>query len=179
MIAGARAAKVPVAMRYAAYGSNLHPLRLAARSPSARLLGTAAVPGWHLAFNKRGADGSGKCSIGLGGPGVWVAVFSMDRPDAERLDGFEGAGYLRRELDVPGFGRCFTYLGEADWLDDALEPYDWYRDLVLAGARLHGFPREYVETIEAQACRRDEDRGRRERNASLLARIAEDARGRP
>jgi hypothetical protein len=31
---------------YAAYGSNLHPLRLAARAPSAALLGTCALPGW-------------------------------------------------------------------------------------------------------------------------------------
>ena len=41
-------------MLYAAYGSNLHPVRLSARVRAARLLGAGSVTGWELRFNKRG-----------------------------------------------------------------------------------------------------------------------------
>ncbi len=158
-------------MRYAAYGSNLHPLRLAERTPSAVPEGSAAVPGWELAFNKRGADGSGKCTLRRGAAGIWVAVYSLSASDALRLDGVEGSGYERAELEVPGYGACFTYLGHADYLDDRLQPYDWYRDLVLAGGRHHGFPARYLATLERLRCAADDDAVRRDRHAALLARL--------
>ena len=67
------------AMLYAAYGSNLHPGRLRKRVPSADLVGCAKIEGWSLNFNKRGKDGSGKCSIGVSRNSfVYVAVYDMD-----------------------------------------------------------------------------------------------------
>jgi len=33
-------------------------------------------------------------------------------------------------------------------LDDSLRPYDWYKALVLAGAREHKLPEEYIQQIE-------------------------------
>lgn len=50
-------------VHYLAYGCNLHPLRLAARVPSARALDVIEMPGALLAFHKRSSDGSGKCLL--------------------------------------------------------------------------------------------------------------------
>ena len=46
---------------YFAYGSNLHPARLAARTPSCHALGRAVLARHVLRFHKRGRDGSAKC----------------------------------------------------------------------------------------------------------------------
>ena len=50
-------------IHYLAYGSNLHPLRLTLRVPSARVIGVVEMPGYMLEFHKRSIDGSGKCLI--------------------------------------------------------------------------------------------------------------------
>ena len=64
--------------RYAAFGSNLHPLRLQKRIPSARLLGVAPVDGFRLAFNKTGdIDGSGKANIVAGEYHVFFVIYEM------------------------------------------------------------------------------------------------------
>lgn len=156
-------------MLYAAYGSNLHPLRLQERTPSAEFLGTAEVPGWSLTFTKRGGDGSGKCNIVVDDAAVHVAVYRLDPGEVSLLDACEGAGYRRGDLAVPGFGRCFTYLGEADWIEETLKPFDWYRELVRLGTLRHGFPAPYRERIEAVACRVDDDGERRDLHERLLA----------
>ena len=90
---------------YAAYGSNLHPLRLRQRTPSARLLGWACVAGWSLEFHKRSVDESAKCNIVARGHGTFVAVYELSGHDKEILDGIKGIGrgYDLSYIDVPGF----------------------------------------------------------------------------
>jgi hypothetical protein len=39
-----------------------------------------------------------------------------------------------------------TYIADASFIDDSLQPYSWYKDFVLAGAEEHGLPAEYVES---------------------------------
>ena len=143
-------------MRYAAYGSNLHPVRLARRIASAQLIGTTYLPDWSLRFHKRSVDASGKCSIQEGSTGVHFAVYDISEADKLVLDEIEGAGlgYAEISLVMPTYGRCFSYTASETHIDDALEPYDWYRELVLAGARLLDFPKDYVSTIAGvSACR--------------------------
>ncbi len=146
-------------MLYAAYGSNLHPLRLRERIASARLLTRALLPNWRLEFHKRSMDGSGKCNILPGGNGVRLAVFEISPADKVVLDCIEGvgAGYLHYDVDVPAVGRCATYVAQASHVDDALLPYDWYQELVLLGARAHSFPRPYVDAIAAVHSNTDPD----------------------
>ncbi len=148
--------------RYAAYGSNLHPSRLARRIESAALLGTAFLPGFSLAFHKLSADGSGKCSVQRGSSGVHFAIYEMSEADREILDRIEGvgSGYGRIVLDVPGFGHCFSYAASDTHIDDTLVPYDWYQALVLAGARVLDFPRDYVTAIAGVPACRDPDPAR-------------------
>lgn len=157
-------------MIYAAYGSNLHPLRLAARIHSARLLGTGFLEAWSLEFHKRGQDASAKCNIVTGGDGVHLALYEISRPDKAILDGIEGLGrgYVESRIDVPGFGECVTYLAGRDWIDESLAPFDWYKALVERGAGRLGFPAAYRARIAALEARRDPDPARRAANRRLL-----------
>lgn len=63
---------------YAAYGSNLHPVRLQERVKSASVRGTAVLEDWKLAFSKRSKDGSGKATlVELDGAQAHVAVYDV------------------------------------------------------------------------------------------------------
>ncbi len=153
-------------MKYAAYGSNLHPLRLTERTPSAQLIDAGFLPNWSLSFHKRSKDESGKCSIVAGDTGVHFAVFELSAADKLTLDSIEGVGvgYSETLLRIPGFGDCLSYIAEESHVDDSLQPYDWYKELVLEGMRFHGFPEHYLKTIDSIQALRDPDPERRARN---------------
>ena len=165
-------------MRYAAYGSNLHPARLARRIRSARQIGTGFVPGWSLKCHKRSKDGSAKFNIVAGGAGVYVAVFEMHAGDKGVLDDIEGVGvgYLTASLSVPGFGDCATYLADESYVDESLRPYAWYKKLVQLGARAHRFPRHYLQMIDAIPARRDPDAVRAAANQRIVEAIEREKR---
>lgn len=150
-------------MLYAAYGSNLHPLRLAERAPSAQLVTTNFLPNWSLHFHKRSKDGSGKCNILSGSNGIHVAIFDISVADKLALDEIEGlgSGYSELSLKVPGIGNCISYTAQKSHIDGSLVPYDWYRELVLMGARVHGFPGNYLDQISSRPTCKDPDSDRR------------------
>jgi gamma-glutamylcyclotransferase (GGCT)/AIG2-like uncharacterized protein YtfP len=140
-------------VKYAAYGSNLHPVRLQERTGDVQFLGCARVEGLNLRWHKRGnLDGSGKCNIVDCEDGVvHMAVFEVPDAGMEALDIVEGvgAGYERAWVEIEDFGRCLTYRAQQSHIEDGLAPFGWYKDLVLAGCQFHGFPDDYVQTIEA------------------------------
>ena len=146
-------------MRYAAYGSNLHPLRLSERISSAKLIGTSFLPDWSLRFHKRSLDKSGKCNIVSGSSGIHVAIYDISIADKTTLDKIEGlgTGYVEISLAVPDIGECKSYAAEDSYIDNTLDPYDWYKELVLIGARAHNFPVEYIDKIDAVIARQDLD----------------------
>ena len=160
-------------LRYAAYGSNLHPVRLNARLPRASLIGHSFVPGLALRFDKRSRDGSAKCGIDAGGEGVHMAVFEVSSEERTILDRIEGVGhgYEPFDIDVPGYGGCFTYRATPSHLQRGLPAYDWYREYVLLGCLLHGFPTAYTAAIASKAVTHDPDSGRRRENWNVIARI--------
>lgn len=150
---------------YLAYGSNLHPRRLAARIGRAELLGVAGLPGWELRFDKRGGDGSAKANLHPA-PGLdcraWAAVYAVDRRQAVLLDGFEGCGSGYETLDMTVVVdrrrvRGRLYLAPSQWIASAMRPYDWYRALIVAGARYHGFDEGYIEAIRRVPSQADPD----------------------
>ena len=102
--------KVLIDMRYAAYGSNLHPFRIKERVPSARLLGPAFHAGLGLRFRKLGVDQSAKCTIDLSGSGVHFAVYEMSIADKCVLDRIEGVGrgHVVGTVNLQRFGECAT-----------------------------------------------------------------------
>jgi hypothetical protein len=146
-------------MRYASYGSNLHPLRLANRLPSAQLITVGYLPNWSLRFHKRSKDQSGKCNIRIGSDGVHFAIFEISAEDKVKLDKIEGVGFGYSEISlyIPGLGDCASYTAEESHIDDSLQPYDWYKELVLIGARFHGFPNDYLKRVESIQVLRDPD----------------------
>jgi len=150
---------------YAPYGSNLHPVRLTARVRSAELIGASFLPGWSLRFNKiSNVDGSAKCSIERGGAGTWHAVYRMVADEKPLLDACEGLGngYDDLALDIPEFGRCFTYIAATSHIRHGLQPLDWYKAMVLRGCAVNRFPAGYVAAIDAVDAAQDpdEERGR-------------------
>lgn len=157
-------------IRYAAYGSNLHPDRLRRRIPSAELIGTAFVADHSLLFHKLSVDGSGKCNILAPGDGVHVAVYEFDAAAKAVLDRIEGlgSGYTETALDLDGFGECYTYEAASTHIADNLLPYDWYRELVLLGCLALGFPAAYVEKIRTITAEPDPDPERARVNRDLI-----------
>jgi hypothetical protein len=155
---------------YAAYGSNLHPQRLRERISSATLRGTSFLHKYTLQFHKRGQDQSAKCGITDCGQGLHVAIYEVDAADRKVLDTIEGVGkgYDIDEISVPGFGKCFTYVASHTHIDELLQPFDWYREMVLLGCLRHAFPATYCERIAALPVIEDPHPVRRDRNWSTV-----------
>ncbi len=160
-------------INYLAYGSNLFPPRLAERIAICGVVGIALLPDTRLAFSKRGADGSGKCCLLAGvGAQAYGVVYRINTADQAQLDHIEGVGHgYRVESHVDAVhGACFFYRTEESALDAALLPFDWYHAYVLAGARYHRLPADYVAAIAALNTVVDNDAQRRAENFARLAR---------
>ena len=147
-------------MRYFAYGSNMLTRRLTdpSRAPSAVVCGVAGARGFVVRFHKMGADGSGKCTLVATRDAAAVAygvLYELADSDSAKLDRVEGVltgGYLRSPLQL----RCLddgrttdavAYVADDRYLDTAQVPFDWYRDLVVAGAMEHGLPAPYIDEL--------------------------------
>jgi len=161
-------------LHYFAYGSNLHPARLRGRIPSAEFVEVAVLPDRALHFCKRSEDGSAKCTLlpALGSR-AFGAVYRLDESDKPLLDQVEGLGrgYDEAWQWLPlreGVVRIFHYVAAADYVDFSLQPYHWYKQLVLAGARQHEFPAPYVNSIAQVPSIDDPDPERRARNRELV-----------
>jgi len=159
--------------RYAAYGSNLHPIRLNQRVPSAKLVATSRVSGFGLRFHKRSMDGSGKCDIVETEGEIFVAIYDVPLDDKPLLDKVEGLGigYDEIQISVPGLGCCWTYAAAESHIDEKLIPYSWYKELVVLGCEFNSFPDEYVQRIRQIAERRDPDGQRHDENPQLARSI--------
>ncbi len=174
-----------------AYGSNLCLPRLRHRVPGVVVAGAAELRGWALRWHKRGVDGSGKCSIvrvatGDGAPDalsaiggavhdavVHGALVLLPPDEKHRLDAAEslGVGYDEHEVVVVQAGverRAMSYVARPEMRDDALRPYSWYRDLVVAGAAAHGLPPAWVASLAAVDALEDPERERDLRERRFL-----------
>ena len=161
-------------MLYAAYGSNLHPVRLSERIRSARPVGTSFMPGWSLKCHKRSKDGSAKFNIVAGGDGLYLAIFEISAGDKKILDNIEGvgAGYSAINLAVPGFGDCASYTAEESYINERLQPYSWYKELTTLGARAQRFPRPYRQLLDDIPACEDPDVDRNAANRRIVETVA-------
>lgn len=163
--------------RYAAYGSNLHPLRLQKRVPSARFLGATYLDGFELTFNKVGwKDGSGKCNIVTSENRVYLAVFEILEAERVILDELEGvgSGYTSTEISLDGFGACWTYVADRSAIDESVLPMDWYKEMVRLGCLANEFPEHYLQAVEAVSAVEDSNE-RRAREQWKIVRELRDA----
>jgi len=153
---------------YFAYGSNLHPHRLADRLGAVSLIGVVRLANTRLLFDKVGRDHSGKCNLELNvtESEVWGALYELTEEQFATLDQHEsrGHGYARESVSVSTNGDTViadTYIAMPEFRDGNLQPFSWYRDLVLAGARHHQFPPDYCRHLEDTTVISDPDRERR------------------
>lgn len=162
-----------ISLYYLAYSSNLHPRRLVARVPSARPLGHVKLQDLELSFHKRSVDGSGKCTLserkGAVSHGVLYEFASDEKP---LLDAVEGTkGYLQQQMKCSVSGvqyLAYLYVASSTHLDPSLVPYEWYKQLVIAGARYHNFPLDYLSALSAIPSRPDLDSERATSNEKLV-----------
>ena len=162
---------------YFAYGSNLHPMRLMERVPSAELVGVTKHSRYALAFHKRSNDGSGKCNMSNSESGlVYGAIYKLHPDHKNGLDIFEGKGYgyidnqisfQHNESEYP----CFTYLAQQSHIVGDLNTYHWYNRLVVLGAQYLQFPDAYMSSIEAIESIEDPDAIRRKEKEELIERV--------
>ena len=149
------------------------------RVPSASLLGQVELVDTRIVFHKRGADRSGKCMMIKDEANNFVAygaLFSIDADEVMLLDRFEGCGrgYDRQailcQIDNMEY-RAFTYIAAADAINPLLNPFHWYKRLVLAGARYHQFPEHYISYLEGIESIPDPDQERSTLHERLLEEI--------
>jgi gamma-glutamylcyclotransferase len=165
---------------YFAYGSNMLSGRLRERVPSARALCRAELRTHTLRWHKRSRDGSAKCdAFATGHPGdvVHGVLYEVARAEMAVLDRAEGlgAGYAAVEVVVhrPEHAvRALTALRALTYCATHIEPeglpYTWYRALVVAGAREHLLPADYIDALAAAPAREDPDAARVALHTALL-----------
>ena len=151
---------------YFAYGSNMLSARLRERVPSATAIVIGKIPGRRLCWHKRSRDGSGKCDAEASenvNDCVWGVIFRLSGHEKPALDTAEGlgSGYAERAVDVvTSRGVMAAVMYVATIKDAALKPYDWYKALVLTGARQHALPAGYVLILEGVNSKADSDLSR-------------------
>lgn len=165
-------------LHYLAYGSNLHPRRLAERVPSARPLGVVELPGRALEFRKRSnTNDSAKCDLVPAPSAVSYGVlYEMSAGHKHLLDQAEGLGegYEAVGFNVllGGVGYTpFVYLAQPTHITQELKPFHWYKALVVAGARHHRLPDSYIGRLEAVTSVPDPQHQRAAEHEALLMRL--------
>jgi len=148
-------------IRYLAYGSNMWPRRIELRLGPCEAAGIASLREYALRFHKRGGDGSGKCdAFHTGNPAdtLYGVVYSLSQAQREMLDEIEGPGYASRDVSVrtqSGMLTAYAYLARTGHVDADLRPFSWYKAIVVAGARAHGLPAHYIDSLAATCASSD------------------------
>lgn len=162
---------------YFAYGSNMLSRRLNEknRAPSASPIGNGYVSNRRLTFDKISKDGSGKCDMeSTTNPTdrTYGVLFKISTSEKQNLDTAEGLGKGYNEEQVI----VITQNGEereaiayiATNKKPILQPYHWYKDIVIAGAVEHKLPPSYIEWLRTFSSQQDTNTKRRAEQESLL-----------
>lgn len=136
------------------YGSNMSTERIRQRTPSAIAVTTGYVLGRTLKWHKPSTDGSSKCDMApaAGSERIWGVVFTVNAAEKLALDRAEGLGTAYEEEAVQvhtsdGVIAVTAYVALRSC--SGLQPWDWYKQYVLDGAREHGLPDDHIRMIEA------------------------------
>ena len=162
---------------YFAYGSNLHPIRLMERVPSAELVGVAEYSNHKLSFHKKSNDGSSKCNMfntATVSDLIYGAIYKINPEHKYDLDQFEGKGYIDNQIKLTHNRTeysCFTYFAQPSHIVGKLEPYHWYKRLVVLGSQYLKFPETYIASIETVKSIDDTNQTRRKEKEQLIEKI--------
>lgn len=156
------------------YGSNMWTKKLRTHCSSALAKGVAELRGFELRWHKVSIDGSGKCDIVQSENSeirVFGVLYEIVSGEKQNLDSAEGLGQGYEEIDVKivcnGL-KTFAKAYRAINIDQEIKPYSWYKARVIAGAREHGLPKDYIAQIEQIACDEDPDRKRHQAKVRLI-----------
>ncbi len=161
---------------YFAYGSNMSSARLCERCPSAAPVGVAELAGYGLRWHKRSKDGSGKCDIiSISDHGhVFGVLYQIADSEKQALDRAEGLGYGYKKVNVQVLidGTEITANAyQATDIDESLKPYSWYQALVMAGAKEHGLPQDYIAQLSLITPMEDSDQNRHNEKMRLVGEL--------
>lgn len=149
-------------IRYFAYGSNMSSARLRSRIPSVKVVGQAYLKDRKVLFNKLSTDGSGKANL-VESPGdvTWGVLYEMNDSDVEQLDRIE-KGYQRIKIRVwqPDGETLEAVTYQSTQLTDDPVAYDWYKDLLITGAREHHLPQNYITYLEQLTAKPDKTKSK-------------------
>jgi gamma-glutamylcyclotransferase (GGCT)/AIG2-like uncharacterized protein YtfP len=143
---------------YAAYGTNLDPVRMSERCPHSPLQTTGWVLGWRLTFGgeEHGWDGALPTLVEDPLEQVFVAVYDVTSRDAAALDQWEQADTgLYRKTHV----RVSTLSGEVvawAYVLDAYEgglPSAYHLGMLADAAEAADAPVDYVAALRRRPCR--------------------------
>lgn len=164
-------------LKYFAYGSNMLHYRLWERVPSCRVLDRVSLTGYSLNYFIRGADDSGKCNIiqtGNLSDQVHGVVFEMATSELHHLDAAEGDSYTKQELVLSGENadhKAFAYLGNSDFIDESLKPFDWYKAIVIEGAKSQNLPDGYIASLSQVSAVEDSNLVRSEKSFKIIGSV--------
>lgn len=150
---------------YFAYGANVHPGWLRRRVPEAELAGAAELAAHRLVFRKRGRDGAARsdaCASDTPGDTLPGALYYLPAEAFGRL-GAAGAGYHIADVVVTtadGDVRARTWVADTTEHAEGLLPWDWYVELIRAGAELLDLPAAHRRWLEHVPVARDHDLAR-------------------
>ena len=87
------------------------------------------------------------------------------------LDAAEGRSYAIKEMKVSGKRAehdVFAYVGISTYLDKSIRPFSWYKEIVVHGARSHGFPEEYIKKLQQVDVYNDPDQERSAKHLRII-----------
>jgi hypothetical protein len=134
---------------YFAYGSNLDVEQMLERCPSSRALMRACLREHRLEFThlSRRWGGGAADILPQAGTDVWGGLYQLERPELERLDGFEG-GYERLEIRVDGNGssplRAISYTARKK---GTFPPTEEYLAKMLHWGEHWRLPQDYLDSL--------------------------------
>jgi cation transport regulator ChaC len=143
--------------KYFAYGSNMFLAKLRKSAQSAKYFTNGKVSGYKFFINKYSHnDKSGKANIVFTNnidDKVFGVIFDIDQSEKEKLDIDEG-GYAPVSLEIETSDRetltAFLYIAKKNV--EELNPYDWYKEFIIRGAKLYRLPEKYVKNTLEMVC---------------------------
>ncbi|MEJ7630588.1 MAG: gamma-glutamylcyclotransferase [Nocardioidaceae bacterium] len=140
---------------YAAYASNLEPLRMFERCPHSPARGTGWLVGWRLTFagEELGWDGSLATIVEETGCQVFVALYDVSREDERLLTDWESDVYRKLHVRVQTLdGEQLAWVYVLDAYEGGL-PSASYLSVISEAAAAAGAPDDYVSDLRHRPCR--------------------------
>ena len=143
---------------YAAYGTNLDPVRMSERCPYSPLRTTGWLQGWRLTFGgeEHGWDGALATIVPDPLEQVFVAVYDVTPEDEAMLDAWEAADsglYRKTRVRVSTMdGELLVWAYVLDAYEGGL-PSASYLGVLADAAEAADAPADYVAALRARPCR--------------------------